>query len=331
MVFDANPLHGRAEGGATAGVLRIRLPFMGVPVEFETDAPLVRAAVEGALGSWRLLEQRPELVSSSARTLPRIQLRLAHDPCDPAGDITVSSAAPGLVELNGPGVHGSADGARLTAACTVTAAVLEDRYVFEETVLPSLVLNLTTHLDRQPLHAAAVRRGAHTVLLHGPSGAGKSTLAYAASGTGWHVLSDDAVFLQAKPQLRIWARPSRLHLPPEAVAWFPELAERPLVRRQNGRWKVWVEPTAAWPAVLQPAEHAILCLLERGDGEPDARKIAGAAAVRTVLDSLEPGFVLFRDTIGPVLRTLVGRHAWIVRTGPDPWRTVQLLDQLRDA
>jgi len=309
-------------------VLRIRLPVMGVPVEFETDAPLVRDAVESALGSWRFLEHRPELVSPSARTAPRVSLRLAHQDGTASDRVTVSSPAPGRLELSGAGVSGSANGELLSASCTITPSVLRDRYLFEETVLPSLVLNLTTNLDRQPLHASAVRRRTQTLLLHGRSGTGKSTLAYAALRNGWHVLSDDAVFLQSSPRLRIWARAQRLHLPPEATVYFPELADRPLVRRQNAKWKLWVEPPASWPAALRPAEHATLCLLERGSGEPDARRIPGESAVRSVLDSLDPGFDLFRETIGPVLRTLVGDHAWIVRTAPDPRRTAAVLDQL---
>jgi hypothetical protein len=323
-----NPVPGVVHNRAEAAVLRIRLPVMGVPVDFETDAALVRDALEIALGSWRFLEHRPELVSRTAPTTPLVSLRLAPERPFTVGGVIVSSSAPGSVELNGHGVRGSTNPGLLTARCTVTRSVLEDRYLFEETVLPSLVLNLTSQLDRQPLHAAAIRRGPHTLLLHGRSGAGKSTLAYTALRSGWHVLSDDAVFLQSAPRLRIWARAPRLHLPPEASVYFPEVADRPLVLRPNGRWKLWVEPPAAWAAALRPAEHAMVLLLEPGTGEPEARRVDGESAVQSVLGSLDAGFDMFRDTIGPVLRTLVREHAWVVRTAADPRRTMALLEQL---
>lgn len=328
MVFDTDPLRGAMEAEKPPVALRIRLPVLGVPVSFETDAPIVRDAVEAALGAWRLLEHRPELVSPPAGVLPSVRLRLGRDDGGGAGEIAIASPAPGRVELNGAGVHGWADAATLTAACTISPAVLRDRSQFDELVLGSLVLNLIAHADRQPLHAAGVRRGRHTLLLHGRSGAGKSTLAYAALRSGWDVLSDDAVYLQSRPVLRVWARAARLHLPSESARWFPELADRPLVRRQNGKWKIPVEPAAAWPGALRPAEHPILCLLERGTGEPDVRSVDAAFAIRAVLLSLDAGFDVFRETIAPVLRVLVGERAWVVRTAPDPWRTLALLEQL---
>ena len=51
---------------------------------------------------------------------------------------------------------------------------------------------------RHTLHAASIRYGERVVVALGGTGAGKSTLAYAASRSGWSVLSDDLTFVATR-------------------------------------------------------------------------------------------------------------------------------------
>ena len=52
---------------------------------------------------------------------------------------------------------------------------------------------------------------------------GKSTLAYLAHAAGIRVLSDDRVWVQMEPSLRIWGTPGTARLTAAALSLFPEL------------------------------------------------------------------------------------------------------------
>ena len=326
---------GRRVVGVAATSFRLRIPVLGVPVEFETDSPVVRDAVEAVLGQWRALEDG--LISMPER-MPRIRLDLQPDQADqpgPPAPVTVRSPSAQQLVLDGPASRGGADGAAMSGWCTVTRAMIEERRQFEETILAPLTLFLVTRCDRQPFHAAALsppRAERDTaLLLTGPSGSGKSTLAYAALRTGWTVVSDDAVYLQSQPVPRIWTRPPRLHLPVDGSWHFPELDGRPVVRRDNGRLKVQAECDAAWSIAMRPFSRATLCLLTRSTGEPTVVPIDRETAIRAVLQSIEPGFDVFRDTIASALRSVVQQQCWDVGVASSPYSVLGQLKRTIDA
>jgi len=328
MEGDSRRTIGGPAAARPATLLRTRLPVLGVPVDFATDDPLLLEAVEAALGPWRLLDYRASLVSRLDRP-PRIRLLLGEDEPDHDGPFVVRSPLKQRLELHGPGVRGQADATSLTAVCTVSPTIMRDRYRFDEQVLGTLTLYLVTRCDRQPFHAAAITREGRALLLVGRSGSGKSTLAYAALRSGWTVLSDDAIYVQTGPVRRVWARPARLHLPLDVVDRFTELAARPLVHRENGRTKLSLELTGTWLAALRPLERATLCLLERDAGAADVRSVDADHAISMVVNDLDEGFDVFRDTIGPAVRAVVDERALVVRTGSDPLRTMALLGEMQ--
>jgi hypothetical protein len=317
---------GSAASADATAVVRTRLPIMGVPVVFESDSPQVLETVESALGGWRLLDYRRALIARLERP-PHIRLVLGPEDSTSA-DVAVKSPAPERLEVDGPGVRGRADGGSLSAECTLAPSLLHDRYRFEEHVLTPLTLFLVTRCDRQPLHAAAIARNGAVTLLAGPSGTGKSSLAYAALRSGWSALADDAVYLETTPFAHVWTRPARLHLPADARAHFPELADRALVRRENGKMKIPVDLPGTWPAALSPFERATLCLIQRADGDASAEATDAATVIGAIVGGLDPGFDVFRSTLAPALRAVVHERAWIVRTGPDPLHTIAVLDEL---
>jgi hypothetical protein len=297
---------------------RARFSLLGVPLDVETNDEPVLHAVAASLGQPRLPEQSDPL------HVPVVRLRLSTD-VSGTDRPQFRSRHPHLLEIEGPGFRGSADARALTADLDLTRAALAERLLFQDTILATLTLFLVTRLDRQPFHAAALQHHGHTLLLTGPSGAGKSTLSYAAVRRGWNLLSDDVVYLQSRPQLRIWARSAQLYLAPAAAQWFAELAGQTPVLRDNGKQKLIVSTGTRH---TQSSERAVVCLLQRSTGAPECRALKLADALARLLERPEPGFEVFAGSIEPVLRTLLQSGAWLVQTGSDPRETIVALEQL---
>src|SRR5262249_29864215 len=83
--------------------------------------------------------------------------------------------------------------------------------VFDD-LITTLVLFLVAQAGGSPPRASAVMLGPTALILAGRSGAGKSSLALAADRRGLAVLSDDTVYVQTQPRLRLWAWPRAIHV-----------------------------------------------------------------------------------------------------------------------
>ena len=297
---------------------RDRYQLLGVPVDFEANDASILRGVSAGLG-----QAGPPAESDPPR-VPVVRLWLSTGVFG-ADRPRFRSPEPHLLEIEGPGFLASADARALAADCQLTARALAEHRIFQDTILATLTLFLVTRLDRQPFHAAALQHQGHTLLLTGPSGAGKSTLSYAAVRRGWNVLSDDVVYLQSRPQLRIWARGAQLHLEPAAAQWFAELAGQTPVLRDNGKQKLTV---STGTRRTQTSERALVCLLQRSTGAPECHALQVDDALSRLLERPEPGFDVFTGSIEPVLRTLLQGGVWLVHTGSDPRETVLALEQL---
>lgn len=313
---------------------------LGVPTRIEADTDALLAAALGAYGG-----RTPPGAGRTAPAgvlhpaTPRVVL-LTGEPGAAAG-----AGAPGplrvsadrdLLRLAAPDAVGRAYRRDATAVARLSPALLAtpDRLA---AVLDTLVLFLITPLDRQPVHAAAVAYGEAGLALAGRGGSGKSTLAYAALRAGIDVLGDDAVYVQLEPAPRAWTLRRPLHLAPDAAAWFPELAGRPAVLRANGKLRIAVPsppapPPTAPPAAPPPSSGGRtwgLCLLERAPGAaPAAVPITADEAVARVVADLEPGFDVWRETIGARIAALARGGAWRLRVGDDPHAAVVVIGEL---
>jgi hypothetical protein len=196
---------------------------------------------------------------------------------------------------------------------------------FTEHLVDPLTLFLLGFQDRQPIHAAAIARGAVAIVLAGPSGSGKSTLAYAAHRAGYHVLADEAVYVQLRPRLRVWGRRPRVHVPLEALTHFPELRGRSPGRRPTGVTKVAVSLDDRG----RYAERVAVCLLApaRG-GAPRLERVPPDVVVAELTGRLESGFDLYADTIHERATALGARGGWRFTLGPNPATAVPLLDRV---
>lgn len=300
------------------------LPVLGIPVRFEADATLLHDGIERTFGAWRTAARLADAFSSPLPPAqPRVVLRLAggdDEPATPAQLATEVEERRRLL-IAGSGLDGWAEVDRMAAVARVAPWFAADADRLRD-ALATLTLFLVTRLDREPLHAAAVRLGTAGLVLAAPSGTGKSTLAYAAHRAGLRVLSDDAVYVQLRPRCRVWGLAGPIHLPPTAVAHFPELAGAPVTLRPNGKRKIAVhlaQPGSSTPDTEPPVfERTGLCLLERGADDVALEPIPVGAAVEQIASNLDPGFDLFRDTIAHRIRAVAAGGAWRLRLSPDP-------------
>lgn len=287
---------------------------MGIRTVFEADDPGLLAAARAAYAAW------VGLPAADHEAPLRIRLALGPASTDRrAADVRVDGAR---LTIDAPGTQGRADAATREAWCTVPPALAADPERLAEEVLDTLVLFLLTRAGRIPVHAAGVRVGDRAVVLAGPSGTGKSTLALAALRAGLPVLSDDTVYVQLAPRLRVWGLPRPIHVfPRDAPA-----GENGSLRLRSGRWKaaVALPDDAGRPRV---AERAAICLLERG-GRVALHPVTADEAVERMAALVEPGFDHFRDQLPAAVRALAAGGAWRLTLSADPGEAIRVLREV---
>ncbi len=331
--------------------LRTTVEVLGIPVAFSSNVPevlgLARSAFEaggradggrrsprGAAGAANEAAGRP---ASGGAANVAAQVTILVEPGDR------SAAAPaklvhrtvGRRVLYGPGpVTAIADPDRGEAIAHVAASMLDDPTRLRREVIEALTLSLIGHLDRQPLHAAAVTQGGAALLLCAPGGTGKSTLTYAAAREGLGVLAEDTVYVQCLPSLAIWGLPRPVHLPPEVASFFPELGALEPRLMPGGETKLVVDLRGGGARALLPGLGAAamspvrrcagLCLLDR-NGAPGRRRLPSVEAEEALCGSLEPGFDVFGETIREPIRLIAAAGCWRLSLPPRPSNAVAWL------
>jgi hypothetical protein len=166
------------------------------------------------------------------------------------------------------------------------------------------------------VHAAGVLLGETALVLAGPSGSGKSSLALAAMERRLPILSDDTLYIQLRPSLRVWGMRRPLHVfPQDAPRFMPDR------RLRGGKLKA-VVPLAR-TASVRFADKALVILLERGGAlgfEP-----LSPDAVAAGLSRLDPGFDLLPEESAEAARALAGRGGWRLTLSRDPAAAIELL------
>ncbi len=122
------------------------------------------------------------------------------------------------------------------AYCCTTPATVQNRPFFRFHFLEAMTLVLLDQLYWTPVHAACVEHNGKGVLLCAESGTGKSSLALACARDGWTFLSDDAaVLLRGRRDRTVVGQPHSMRFRPSARELFPDLSERLLTVRGNGK------------------------------------------------------------------------------------------------
>ncbi len=303
---------------------------VGLPVRFESNSRfVVRAATEtfGAAPTVaRAFAQQP------------LAVRVVVHAGAANGDGTLSpvrawAPEPALIMLHGPDTVALADAARGTGVAYISREQVARRAHFRHAVLETLTLVLVAHRDRQPVHAAAVGRDGAAVLLCGASGAGKSTLAYAAHLAGLTVLSDDVVWIQLEPRMRMWGRAHarRIHLLPDARERFPTLASATPVALANGKCKIVIDLGTLASAQPITVDRITVCLVEHTNGPTTVSRVS-AETIRTALAGRpEPGFDRYLERLETCARALGAGGGWRLSVSYDPKSAVPHLRTMLDA
>ncbi|MDP2957638.1 MAG: hypothetical protein Q8N53_14525 [Longimicrobiales bacterium] len=326
-----DPEAGRHEGGdplhrEATFVEDLELPVLGVPTRFLTSHPELSRAVRDTFGAWEILRSRPELLAPAH---VRVRLMLHEAGGDgPGAEVRYRMPEPDRVIVTTPGSVGIADMGRGEVTAYVTAELVADEAHFRHAFLSALTLAAVTVHDRIPIHAAAVTRGDHALLLHGPSGVGKSSLVLAAAQQGVGVLSEDVVYAQLRDGPRIWGMPGAVHVTPDALRFFPGITPLRQVVRTGGVRKLAVAPD---PRAVDPplfAHKVGTCVLERSEGPP-VLKPGSVDEVRALLSGAqESGFDLYAAAAGRAAAFVGAMGVWHVRIGSDPHAAASLLADL---
>ena len=221
---------------------------LGIPTVIIADDPQLIATADAALADWRV--EAPAL-----EPLIEIRLTLGASPFD--GVSPAIGVEGSRLTLTGSGIAGWADARAGCAECVVPARLLGRPAALAEEVLDTLLLFLLTRNGRTPIHASGVMIGDSLGILAGSSGSGKSTLALAAARHGLSVLSDDTLYVQLDPGLRVWGFPRAIHVFPKDAPTGEHAA-----RTRNGKLKRAVPITT--PRSLH-ADRARLIVLDRGE------------------------------------------------------------------
>lgn len=281
---------------------------LAVPAVVIAEDPELLATARAAYADW---------MAEAPVDSPAIEIRLdvGSAPSDKVGfRIAVEGSR---LTLAGDGIAGQADSATGRAQCLVPRRLVGDPAGLAAEVTDTLLLFLLARSGRTPLHAAGVVIGDPLLILAGPSGSGKSTLAYAASRRGLPILSDDTLYVQLEPRLRVWGWPRPIHLfpkdaPPEARA----------TRLRGGKLKA-VVPLPRNATGSRFADEVALVLLERGD-RLAMTPIDEDSAVAG-LSALEPGFDLLAAESAAAVRALARHGAWRLTIERDPAVAIEFL------
>jgi hypothetical protein len=152
----------------------------------------------------------------------------------------------------------------------LSPAVLADIAALRYFFLEAAVLVLVDQLYLAPVHGALVVRNGQGVLLCGDSHAGKSTLAYACARAGWTFVSDDCAYLSRHRTDRYGiGNPHGIRLRDGARRLFPELADRLVLKRPNGKVGIEIPTNELGIATALGSEiHHMVFLNRKGPPSP---------------------------------------------------------------
>jgi hypothetical protein len=286
---------------------RASLSLFGVRVEVESNSESAAVAAQVRISSGKPADslnddQKSVYVVLSSYAVNELRERYAdsinaNSLCLAFGQITVRADA-----VSGRGV------------CEFPDDCEFDRRFAE--AIDTVVLFLVAHAGRIPVHASAFLLQDTAIVLAGPSGSGKSTLALAAARAGLAVLSEDTVFVQFRPKLRLWSRTEAIHVLEKDVPAGASGA----MRYRSGRWKKILPVDAPQNC----ADKAVLCVLAPGDGL-SLTAMAPEDAVTALTANPEPGYEFYGARSIEAVRLLASDGAWRLTLSKSPSEAIDLI------
>jgi hypothetical protein len=288
---------------------------LGLPLSFRTnsrrvlqmitDAYAPRAA-NGAAG-----EQLRQTDAVASPVDLHVQIVVYHGAATTGDRAAVLHICPDpyRVLMHGQGGMAVVDPLRREALIYASDGLVSDGEAFRAGFLEAATLALVTHFDRQPVHAAAIGNAGKTLLLMGPSGAGKSTLAYLARTDGLSVLSEDMVWAQLEPSLKIWSMPRAIHLLDDAGRHFPELESEPVSLQQNGKVKMTLSLEHDAQS-SSPVADVVVCLLRPRCTAASVGALTPTELQSTLLHDPDAGFDRYPERRAACIRALSANGGW---------------------
>jgi hypothetical protein len=281
------------------------IAVLGIVTRFETNSAYVLSLIEECFAGWRSVH-----VEGAEPVSVRIVVHEGREEADPAARHI--STPDGRLLVHTQGSLAVVDPMRRESIAYVTTALVRERTQFRVSLVEAITFALLAAFDRHPVHAAALVRNGRALLLAGPSGTGKSTLAYLAHTEGIEVLSDDRVWVQSDPHLRVWGRTESVALRHEALIRFPDAAVQ---ADHEGGKRIVATPSTSSSAPF--ADQATVCVLARG-ALAGLERLTATDVKRHLTDQMAPGFDRFPQREQAVLAALTVRGGWRLTLSDDP-------------
>jgi hypothetical protein len=234
---------------------------IGYPIEIITNEPLVLTAARESFGHARLVRNNEPLQVRFGVSRGREGFGCPPEPMRREFNHLYSLVA----DPENQAILDLKTGLNFT---WLSQSAISNRLYLRHNFLEKVVYLLLGASVVTDLHAACISKNGKGVLLCGDSGAGKSTLAYACAREGWIYTSDDTSYLvnDSDPP-RVIGHCHRARFRPTASLLFPELKDRPLTPRMEGKPSIEV-PTAELPVVRRANEAAVdsIVFLKRYSG-----------------------------------------------------------------
>jgi len=207
---------------------------------------------------------------------------------------------------------------------TFSPAMAQDSSYWKRVILPILLGVTSAYLGVTPLHCACLVRDGQGLILAGAAGAGKSTLAVTLALNNFAFLSDEwTYFTQLGSRAQAWGLPTPVKLLPDAIKYFPQLAESEIAPSLNGEVAYEVDPVAVFGV-----DRSLLCepkwlvFVERtGGARSFFRPIRSEDAFRRFAEELEelPADISnMREQQLETIRALVNRECWVLQHSLQP-------------
>lgn len=303
----------------------VSTPVLGLPMQFRSNSRDVRDMFTDAFGA-------SPYTSNAESDVLHVNVVVHRSAAESTAPRHIRHICPDASRVLTHCTDGMAisDPLRREALVYASEAFVRDATLFRHEMLEAAVLALVTHFDRQPFHAAAIAHDDRTVLLVGRSGAGKSTLTYLAQATGITALSEDTVWIQLEPRLRVWSRLRGIHLLPDATAHFPELHDAHVTRRPNEKLKATV-PVTQPDASSADGGSITVCLLEPGGSAARLTPLDAGAMRAALARDVDSGFDRYVERRAECVRVLTERGGWRLTLSSNPRDALPFLRELLGA
>lgn len=303
----------------------VELPVLGITTCFTTNSASVATLIDEAFGEWR-----GTVPLSDVRLRVNIAVHDGSEGADVPAHVRYLSTDSNRLLAHSPGSMAVADARRGESVAYVTEELVADRDHFRTTFLEAMVFALLAPFDRHPVHAAALVQADRTVLLAGPSGTGKSTIAYLAHTAGLGVLSDEMVWVQMRPTLRIWASGACARLGPDARLHFPELAVAAPLPGTDPLRKTTIRLDATARPLRDASTSAVVCVLARGS-RAALERLEAPAVVADLTRQLAGGFDRFPERQDAVFAALALGGGWRLTLSDNPHDALPYLKRMLES